>query len=187
MNNLFKSARERRLWLITAAIVIAIYTTLSYTPALAERLYNQNFAAFAFGSSMLLVGLTILTQGLKNRPRGLEIGVFLGILTVYALLFLRLTLPERSHLIEYSILAVIIFEALMERLEQGGSIPVPWLVAIVITSLIGVVDEMIQLYLPNRVFDWEDIIFNTLASMMAVVSMVALNWARQRWQASRDE
>lgn len=175
----FSSTREKRLWTWTLAIVVAIYATLGLASMLAEVLYNQGLSAVAFLASMLLVGLTILTQGLKTRPAGVEIGVGLGIAVVYFLVFFRLTMPERSHLIEYSVVAVFIYEALTERASQGRRVPIPALLAILATSLIGAIDEFIQLFLPSRVFDWTDILFNFLASLMAVVAMVALGWARR--------
>ena len=186
---LFSSDRERRLWIWTLAVVVAIYSTLGLASTLAEVLYNQGLAAVAFVFSMLLVGATILTQGLKTRPGGVEIGVALGIAVVYLLVFLRMTLPERSHLIEYGVVAVFIYEALTERASQGRRVPVPAVLAILATSLVGVFDECIQKILPNRVFELDDILFNVLAAVMAVVAMVALGWAR-RWTSRalrRDE
>lgn len=159
--------------------MLAIYATLGLASMLAEVLYNQGLIAVAFLASMLLVGLTVLTQGLKTRPGGVEIGVGLGIAVVYFLVFLRLTIPERSHLIEYGVVAVFIYEALTERASQGRRVPFPALLAILATSLVGAIDEFIQLILPSRVFDWTDILFNFLASLMAVVAMVALGWTRR--------
>ena len=48
------------------------------------------------------------------------------------------------------------------------------------TALIGVVDECIQWFLPSRVFDPLDMLFNVLAAVMAVTASAALRWARQR-------
>ncbi len=36
------------------------------------------------------------------------------------------------------------------------------------------------MFLPSRVFDPEDILFNVLAAVMAVAASVALGWARLR-------
>jgi hypothetical protein len=180
--NIFTSDRERHLWIWTLVVVVAIYSTLGLASMLAEVLYNQNLSAVAFLASMLLVGLTILTQGLKTRPGGAEIGVGLGIAVVYFMVFVRLTIPERSHLIEYGVVAVFIYEALTERASQGRRVPVPALLAILATLLVGAVDEFIQLILPSRVFEWTDILFNVLAGVMAVAAMVALGWARRRWR-----
>ena len=117
---------------------------------------------------------------LEANALRVEVGVALGIGVVYFLVFLRMAIPERSHLMEYSVLAVFIYEALTERASRGRRVPVPALLAIGATSLLGALDECIQLTLPSRVFDLQDILFNVLASVMAVVAMAALSWAR-RW------
>lgn len=183
--SLFTSKRERHLWLWTLAVVAAIYATLGLASRLAKILYDQGLSIVAFLGAMLLIGVTILTQGLKVRPGGREIGVGLGIAVVYLLMFFRMAIPERSHLIEYSVVAVFIYEALTERASQGRRVPVPALLAILATSLIGVLDEGIQVFLPSRVFDPVDILFNALASVMAVIAMVVLGWAR-RWRRRAD-
>ena len=134
----------------------------------------------------LLVLATILTQGLKTRPSGAEIGVASGVVAAYLLVFVRMTIPtERSHLIEYGVVAVFIYEALTERASQGRRVPVPALLAVGATSLLGLFDECIQAFLPDRVFDPRDILFNFLAGVMAVAASVALGWAR-RWRRVAD-
>jgi VanZ family protein len=87
---------------------------------------------------------------------------------------------ERTHLMEYGVVAVFIYEALMERASQGRRVPKPALLAIAATSLLGVLDECIQALLPSRVFDPIDILFNFLAGLMSVLASVALRWARRR-------
>ena len=159
--------------------MVAIYATLGLAATLAELVHHQVLSAVAFLASMFLVGLTVVAQGLKTRPGGVEVGVGLGIAVVYFMLFFRLTIPERSHLIEYSVVAVFIFEALTERASQGRRVPVPALLAIAATSLVGAIDEFIQLFLPSRVFDWDDILFNCLASLLAIASLVVLGWTRR--------
>ena len=65
--SLFSSARERRLWLWTLAVVVAIYSTLGLAATLAEVLREHglleaaSFVLFLLG--LLLVGATIVTQG----------------------------------------------------------------------------------------------------------------------------
>ncbi len=164
----------------TLLIVAAIYATLGLASTLADWLYGQGLMTAAFIACMVLVLLSILMQGLRTRPGGIEIGVGLGIAVVYFLVLLRLAIPERSHLMEYGVVAVFIYEALTERAARGRRVPMPALLAVLATSLIGAVDELIQLYLPNRVFDWLDMLFNLLAGTMAVLAMLALRWARRR-------
>ena len=175
---MFSSQRERRLWRCTLISILGIYLTLPLASTFAEYLYNQGFAAIAFLTAMALVAATVVMQALETRPRGVEIGVGIGIAVVYLLVLFRLTLPERSHLIEYSVVAAFTYEALLER-KRHHHFPIPAILAIVLTSAAGTIDELIQYVLPNRHFELTDILFNVLASVMAVVAIVILRGTRK--------
>ena len=54
---------------------------------------------------------------------------------------------------EYGVVAVFVYEALTERASRGRRVPVPALLAALATSLLGVLDECIQAFLPSRVLD----------------------------------
>ena len=187
---LFSSRRERRLWLWTLAVAVAIYSTLGLTGTLAEWLREHGFldAAVFFLLGMFLVGATIVTQGVRIRIGKAEIAVAMGIVAAYLMVFTRMAiLEERSHLIEYGVLGVFIYEALAERARQGRRVPAPPLLAAMITAALGVVDEGIQWFLPNRVFDPQDILFNLLAGSMAIGAVMALAWARRRTSRARRD
>ncbi len=181
---LFSSRRERRLWLWVLAVMVAIYATLGLAQTLAETLRERGLLDISIGLFLLcmfLVAVTILTQALKVRPGGAEVAVAIGVTTAYLLVFTRMTVPtERSHLIEYGVVGILIFEALTERASHGRRVPLPPLLAVLATATLGVLDEGIQAILPSRVFDPVDILFNLLAGTMAVGASVALAWA-QRW------
>ncbi len=178
----FSSRRERRLWGWTLAVVAAIYSTLGLAATLAGFLRNRGLLDDLFVLGLILIGAAILAQGLTWRPRGIEIVVALGIVATYLLVFARMAIPEeRTHLIEYGVVAVFVNEALTERASQGRQVPVPTLLAVLVTAMVGLLDECIQAFLPNRVFDYRDILFNGLAAVMAVAASVALAWAR-RWR-----
>lgn len=178
----FASARERRLWAWTLAVVLAIYSTLGLARTLADTLVGSDLiGAGFFLTGCLLVLATVVTQGLQVRPSGLEVAVALGVAVAYFMVFVRMAIPtERSHIIEYGVVAVFIHEALTERAGHGRRVPVPALLAVLSASLIGAIDESIQLFIPSRVFDTEDILFNALAAVMAISASVALAWARRR-------
>jgi len=186
---LFSSARERRLWIWTLIVVATIYSPLGLARTLASELRDRGLISDAIWLVLIMIGAAIVIQGLKVQPRGVEIGVWSGIAAVYLMVFIRMNLPEeRSHIIEYTIVALLIHEALKERAGNGQRVvPAPAALAILITSLIGVVDEGIQFVLPSRVFDLVDIGFNALAALMAVTASTVLTWARTRWQKRRTE
>lgn len=177
----FTSAREKRLWAYTLAVVVAIYSTLGLARILVDELGSNFLSVWLFLLGCILVLATVITQGFKVRPGGMEIGIALGVAAAYLLFFVRMAVPtERSHLVEYGVVAVFVHEALLERARQGQRVPMPGLLAIAIASLIGVIDESIQWFLPSRVMDPVDMLFNVLAAAMATVASMALRWARRR-------
>ncbi len=184
---LFVTVRERRLWLWALAAAVAIYSTLGLTGTLARRTSEGGdpLDVFLFFFVVGLLAMTVLAYGLQIRPRGVEIGVLLGIVVVYFMMFARMTLAERTHLIEYSVLATFIREALYEGRGGGRRIPSPGFFAILVTTLVGTIDEFLQVFLPSRVFDPIDILFNFLAAVMTVVALAVLTWIRRRTRSRR--
>lgn len=94
----------------------------------------------------------------QHQPKPISWGVFFGMLGVLILLVFRLDAPERSHLIEYTALAICLHKALQVRFSYR--LWDPALRAVVLTGSIGLLDEAMQAPLPNRSFAWEDIWFN---------------------------
>lgn len=186
--SLFSSRRERRLWLWTLAVVVAIYSTLGLAGTLAAELrkYGLLDASTLGLFALFLLGATILTLGLRVRPSGIEIAVMFGVAFAYLLLILRSTyLPEeRTHLMEYGVVGVFIHAALAERAIQGRRVRLAPVLAVVLTAALGAVDEGIQWFLPDRVFDPVDMLFNLLAGATSVAAVVGLTWAR-RWTLRR--
>ena len=175
--SLFKSKREKQLWLYVLVVLIAITATLVFADGLTFLIINQNMQVVVFWMAFILIGLSTIIHGLKIRPSKVEIVVWFGFFAVYLLLFLRLGHAERTHLMEYSILAIFIHKALIER-NQGKKIAITGLFAFLITFTIGFLDELIQLFLPSRVFDSIDILFNTLAAFMTITASLLIHWIR---------
>ena len=172
---LFTSHLEKRLWFCVITVLIAIFSMLFIGQPLINLLSNQDIQAIFFLLGMLLVAIIILMHGLKTTTSRTEIIIIVGILAVFVMFFLRLGLTERSHLIEYSVLAIFTHKALLERQKNSRHVPMPALLAFMTTFLIGVLDEAIQIILPNRIFDVEDIIFNGMAAAMATPHIQALS------------
>ncbi len=104
-----------------------------------------------------------------------------GIMAVYLWAIVRIESPEeRTHLIEYSLVAILIYQALIESKSNGRKVPSLAVLAIVVTALLGWLDEGFQAILPNRVYDIRDVGFNALAGLMAVIASLALARVRRR-------
>lgn len=173
--SLFTSNRERRLWLWVLAVMVAIYATLGPARMLVDALRQRNLLRVSFTVVVLLVIVVFIGQWVKRRPGWSEIGVALGVALAYWMTFLRMENPaERTHLIEYGIVAVLIHLALLERVHNGRLVPWPAALTVVVTALLGLLDECIQALLPSRVFDWKDVFFNAFAGFMVIVARLAL-------------
>ena len=92
----FSSKRERRLWVWTAVVIAAIYSTLGLARTLTDKLGNDFFSVWLFLLGCILVLLTVITQGLKARPGGAEIAVALGVAAAYLLILVRMSAPTRK-------------------------------------------------------------------------------------------
>ena len=184
MTSWVTSNREKRLWTWTLVVILVIFSSLIFSSWLFELLNNQTLSAFVFLVGMLLAGITMVLHALRMNPGKQEIALWLGFATIYIMFFLRLTLAERSHLIEYSVLTVFIHEALLERKKQGREILYPPLLAVIFAAVIGVIDECVQYFIPDRVFDLTDMLFNALAALTAMVVTVSIAWVRKRFTGS---
>ena len=181
----FRSNKEKRLWLCALIVLTAIFSTLALGRPLQEMLRDQNTQAVFFLLGMLLTGATIILHGLKTRPGKKEIAIWVGLAAVYIMFIFRLGAPERSHMIEYSVLAIFVHKAMMERLTDKNQVLKSAAIAFAVTVLIGAIDECIQLFLPNRVFDLVDIFFNSIAAFMAIVGSIILQWAKKEYAKYR--
>jgi hypothetical protein len=178
----FTSDRERRLWFWAAAVVLAIYATLGLAGTLAGLLRDRNLLDASFGLGLLVVMAAIVGSGIRRRPGGREFWIAAGVVAVYGIVILRMGIgpEERTHLIEYAVVALLLYHALDERRRNGGPLRSPAVLAIAVTALLGLVDELIQALIPSRVFDYRDIGFNALAALMAVTGSVVVGYIAAR-------
>ena len=157
-------------------MVAAIYATLGLAGSLAERLREGNLLTATFFALLFLTVATIVGSGLRRRPGRREVWVGLGLTAVYGMAALRMgvSMEERTHLFEYGVVAVLIYQALRERADNGGRVRVPAVVALVVTALLGWLDEGIQALLPNRVYDNFDVMSNVIAAAIGIVGSAAV-------------
>ena len=188
MMSFFSSRRERRLWLALVIVLVGIYATLGNAPEIAAMLRERRSLTGTMFVIFLVALVVISVLFIRRRPGRVEIAAGAGILIVYLLAWIRIgvaTPEERTHLFEYSLVAALVHEALLERRENGRRVPVPAILALVISILLGWLDEGIQSLLPNRVYDTIDILFNALAATMIIGARSILAFVQRRVQARR--
>ncbi len=188
MMSFFSSRRERRLWSALAIVLVAIYATLGNVPEIAAMLRERKSLTGATFVVFLVALVVISVLFIRRRPGRAGIAAGAGILIVYLLAWIRIgvaTPEERTHLFEYSLVAALVHEALLERRENGRRVPVPAILALIISILLGWLDEGIQSLLPNRVYDNIDVLFNALAATMIIGARSTLAFVQRRVQARR--
>ena len=175
----FRNKNEKKYWIYSAIVMTAISATLFINQPIIHFLSDQNIQAVFFLAGMALTALAVLLYGLRGPEARFEAIVIVGILAVYLMLFLRLGLSERSHIIEYSVLSIFIFKALSERYTNHKIKTA--LVAFLLTACIGLIDELLQFLVPHRYFDPTDILFNCLAAFFAIGFVLFFQWIRQKY------
>lgn len=177
----FTSSREKRLWIYALSVLVGLYSSLWWAYPLSITLRDQGLISNLFWVGLIAILIVILSHGLLTKRSKHEWLIWIGIMAVYFLIMLRMAVPEeRSHLIEYSVLAICIHRALLER-ARHTALWSPAATAWITTILLGAGDEVLQLWVPKRVFDPIDIVFNIVAATLAIGFTVILNAVRKRW------
>jgi VanZ family protein len=152
-------------WIVVSGYVVFIYATLGYVRCLSDALRTRGILGSATLAILFLLCGVVFARLRQLPSRGARklIVLLLGI-SVLSSLFLPFP-EERLHVIEYSILGWLLGRAL----ARSGKWPAWWGVGVLLAWLIGYGDEMIQWFLPNRVFDVRDILLNGVAGMVGLV------------------
>jgi len=170
------SKKERKLWISALVVLTAIYTSLflggQFIDLMIERRIIEQSTFYLF----ILLILTYIVSGWKSSGKRLEYWIYAGVITVYGMALFRMdiTNAERSHMFEYGLLSILIYEALIERNLNGENVKIPVLTSIFGAGIIGLLDECIQYFISYRVFDIIDIGFNYLASAFGVLTSIGV-------------
>jgi len=180
----FASRREKRLWFATGLCMILIYSSLYIARPTAELLRDWNLLRLVVALAFLTVGGLVVWRLLAARAGWHVLGTAGVIAAGYFVLLTAIPMmpEERLHFLEYGVVAALIYLALRERrarLAGTGRLP-PFVTAVVLTGILGWIDEGIQAILPNRVYDLRDVMFNTVAALLCVASVKLVEWAKKR-------
>lgn len=177
----FTTTRERRLWIGVLAILAAILASAVFAGSLVAFLRSQALLGAAFAAGFLLAVATVVGIAVRGS-RGAEAWIVSAVLAAIAMIPVRSGVPalERTHLFEYGLLAVVLYEALAERRRHGAAVPPAGLAAVCAASTVGWLDEAVQAFVPGRIYDTRDVGVNALAAFLAVAAVGAIRWVRGR-------
>ncbi|MBB3764054.1 VanZ family protein [Sphingomicrobium lutaoense] len=157
---------EKRLWWGALGLIAVIFSTTFFAGALAQVPAREKhlivLAPAIFASLLFLFGV-----GRKRRALGVALA--LALLLVIGMSLLRIVTPaERSHLIEYAGVALLMREALRERAARGLTVATPEPLVFAAVLAVGIVDETFQWIMPHRSFDLRDIIVDAVAALLGL-------------------
>src|ERR1044072_2916653 len=178
----FRTSRERRLWLLAAAVVLFIYASAYFVQFALDALRTRGLLAAAIWGIVLVAGAAGAAFLARQRPGRWEVALLLAAGGSYALLLRHLQIiQERIHLLEYGAVGGLAYAALCERWGYASAavsapppvrrrwqrVPAAW--AILIAAAAGWGDELVQALLPNRVYDLRDVLTNAEAAALLVL------------------
>ncbi len=160
---------------ITITYVLAIFLTLPYIREWALLLRSQNLLGTSVNVIYSMAGCTLFYLFFfvfKIRNLVAIITTFLS-LAIFAYFLGELELPEeRIHFVEYGFLSVLIYYSL----SSFPSVKRVSIWTFLIGSTLGIIDEVIQYFLPSRYFDLRDIGFNVCAALLGTLICVFVNF-----------
>lgn len=156
-----------RLWLAIIASIAIIYLTLPIMPFLLTLLYGilgKEGLSIAVNSIFVIILFSFLIIVFKRNKNNYRSVVAVALITLLGAMmaFQYETPEERIHFMEYGALGYLVFMALFD----GGNVSV--LLSIILISIIGAVDEIIQWFLPNRVGDIRDVFMNIVGGLWGI-------------------
>lgn len=160
-----------RVWGITLAYIGIVYSTLGIFPDVWRRLNELTEGSIEhLGTAVALIAVTSLLWTVRRRAGQQSWTPYVAIALItptYAyLLFVLSHFPaERLHLLEYGLMAYLILRAL--QLDLADRHAYVW--SLVLTTVIGLGDEIVQWVLPQRYFEVKDVVLNMVSGGLALL------------------
>jgi hypothetical protein len=160
---------------LTLAYLLCIYTTLGIARPIVEFLRSTEILIpliiVLFAGSM---PLALFWRYRAITRKQFFLRIFLIIFLLCSAVLIPALPEERVHFLTYGLVGWMLCWSLEEISFPSESPPnyktllLEWLVPFLLVWAAGTVDELIQWWLPNRVFDIRDILFNGIAGMTGV-------------------
>ena len=152
-------------WLIFIVFyVLFIYISLPFARTILNHLYASLGKDVLSLSVNILLLIFILYTSYKLFKKGIKAIILTVTVLLIAFLFASdMERPEeRIHFIQYGLLGFLMF-----KMFKSFSFIILG-VSVLMLFLVGGVDEIIQYFLPNRVGDIRDVIFNFLGGLLGL-------------------
>jgi VanZ like protein len=176
-----------RRWAILGLYVAAVYASLPFGPRVGLALLRMSSGGWLLGPGLPLLALTgaavVLVRLTQRRASWWAYAVLVAAALGYTLAFswLRAQRLERTHLVEYGIVAWLAWRAIEPELPGRFA---AYAAAAVLTALIGWGDELLQRVVPGRYYDLRDVAMNALGGVLALLVLAAVRASEARHKAA---
>ncbi len=173
-NKLDQWLPPRRAQFLAICYVGVIYATLPVMRPILNFLKGTLGGAFspAVYVFLLFIALGTIYLFLKHGRGWKSLILLVGILGVTASILPSIKYPEeRIHFLEYAILGVLLYFALRKNIQGRGV----FLFIPAFVFLIGLGDEIIQGILPNRVYQFTDVLLNFFGGVLGELIFITFN------------
>ncbi len=168
--------------------MICILVSLPVTPILWRAAAKTLGLAFdALGYAVLTLTTAVFAIYI-NRHRERFSAFSLLLLALFATVYFYLLKyqcrfpAERLHLMEYGLLAYLFYRALRFDFSKASA----YVLGFLLSSGFGFMDEVIQYFLPNRVFELRDVMTNVAASALGLLVVGVLLKANSFGDSRRE-
>jgi len=161
-------------WLVVVLWIAVIYTTIPLVRRFREAfIVRWPAELIGYGVMAVVVGVTVAALvTLRRRQRRLDLVDTIWLLGVAALLLIwtrhLMGQPEEAvHFLEYGVLGALLYRALRTKIPDATV----FIAAALVGILVGTVDEVIQWLVPDRYWDYRDILLNGGASVLVQIAI----------------
>jgi VanZ family protein len=163
-----------RAQLLTSLYVGVIYATLPVMRPILNFLKGTLGEAFSSAVYVFLffVAVGIIVLFLRQRSGWKSFVLLFCIVGVTAAILPSIKHPEeRVHFVEYAVLGIMLYFALRERIKgRKVLLGIP-----VVVFFIGFGDEIIQGILPNRAYQFTDVVLNFCGGILGELILITFN------------
>lgn len=161
-------------WGIVTSYLLIIYATIGIASGLWDRF---NDMVGGRGTDMIypvfvIAGFALFAYMLFFKKEKQAINYFLLVLFVWGYLMLEqyaIYPVEKVHLVQYALLGIFVYNALKVDLSPFSI--TFYIFGLGFCMIAGIIDEVIQWFLPDRVFDLRDIGLNWASSILAMLAI----------------
>ncbi|MEA1927346.1 MAG: VanZ family protein [Candidatus Auribacterota bacterium] len=171
--------RSHKVLMWTVAVLILAYAPIARP---IQKYLRELFTSILGTEGMMIFVLSLFLIGsivfvCVSRfwrlplPRIITLIILLASGVIYSF-FLRLP-EERIHLVEFGLLGILACTSFRGRRSDNWI----WIwKPLLFIFLVGSADEIFQWFLPDRVFDLRDILFNTLGGIWGIWLYMGITW-----------